>query len=53
MTSYRDFIPAHHRQPLRIERTMKRCGDVVIGNASRPARILPGIKGRYAGKVMA
>jgi len=47
--TYRDFLPPHHRTPLRPVRTLKRGGDIVLGNATRPAIIAPGKPGQFAG----
>ena len=47
--SYKDHLPAHYRQPLRPVRTLKRGGDIVLGNATRPAVTAPGKPGQFAG----
>jgi hypothetical protein len=53
MSGYKDYLARHgYGQPLRIERTMKRGGDVVLGNAAKPAVVAPGIRGRFVGKVV-
>lgn len=48
MTSYKDHLARKGLAPLRIERTMKRCGDLILGNATRPVRVVEGVRGRFA-----
>lgn len=47
--TYRDFLKPHFRTPLRPVRTLKRGGDIVLGNSTRPAQIAPGKPGQFAG----
>lgn len=49
MMSYRDFLALRGIEPLRIERTQKRGGHLVLRTNSRPAIVVPGRKGAFAG----
>ena len=48
MTSYRDFLSRKHIEPLKIERTIKRGGDLVLLPVAGTATV-PGRKGQFAG----
>ena len=47
--SYKDVLARRSIRPVRPERTLKRGGDIVLGNATRPAIIAPGKPGQFAG----
>ena len=47
--SYKDHLARKGIAPLRIERTMKRGGHIVLGNATRPVQVVSGKPGRFAG----
>lgn len=47
--SYRDFLARKGYQPLHIERTQKRAGDVVLHSWALPVEQAPGRKGQFAG----
>lgn len=48
--SYKDALARKgYTAPVRIHRTLKRGGDIVLGNATRPAIIVPGKPGQFAG----
>lgn len=47
--TYRDALARKGLAPLRIERTMKRGGDIVLSNAHRPVKVVPGKRGQFAG----
>lgn len=48
MASYRDFLARKGIQPLKIERTAKRGGDLVLAPVAG-VQIVPGRKGQFAG----
>lgn len=48
-TSYRDHLARKGLSPIVIERSQKRGGDLVLGNAALPVRVVPGIRGRFSG----
>lgn len=47
--SYRDYLDSKGIQPLHIERTMKRGGDLVLRSSCAPIEAVPGRKGCFAG----
>ena len=47
--SYREFLASKGIQPVHIERTMKRGGDLVLHSSSEPVKVAPGRKGQFAG----
>jgi hypothetical protein len=47
--SYRDYLDRKGYQPLHIERTQKRGGDLVLRSWALPAEEAPGRKGQFAG----
>ncbi len=48
--SYKDALARKgYTTPIHIHRTLKRGGDIVLGNATRPAIIAPGKPGQFAG----
>jgi hypothetical protein len=49
MTSYKDVLARRSIRPYHPERTLKRGGDIVLGNATRPAVTAPGKPGQFAG----
>ena len=49
-TDYREHLARRGIAPLRIERTMKRGGDVVLDSVARGVRIVPGKHGQFAGR---
>ncbi len=49
--SYKDHLARKGLEPLHIHRTVKRGGDLILGNAVMPLRVAPGGKGRFAGYV--
>lgn len=47
--SYRDVLARKGYQPIHIERTQKRGGDVVLHSWARPAETAPGKRVQFAG----
>jgi len=47
--SYKDFLARKGIEPLHIERTTKRGGDIILRSWSKPAETVPGRKGSFAG----
>ena len=47
--SYRTYLDSKGIQPLHIERTLKRGGDLLLRSSSAPIETAPGRKGQFAG----
>lgn len=51
--SYRDYLDRKNLAPIRIERTVKRGGDLVLRSSCAPVETAPGRKGSFAGYLKA
>lgn len=49
MGSYKDVLARKGLEPIRIERTAKRGGQLVLGNAAMPVRTVAGRRGTFQG----
>lgn len=47
--TYKDVLARRNIRPAHPERTLKRGGDIVLGNSTRPAVTVPGKPGQFAG----